>query len=687
MKVTYNWLKDFVEMKIPPKQLAEKLTMAGLEVTSLEEKEGDFIFEIEVTSNRPDCLSVIGLAREVAAITGKKLKLPKVSGHQVTLPVRQTGGSSGRQLFSIKIENKKDCPLYTAKIIKDVKVRPSPNWLKQRLGLIGCRSVNNIVDITNYVLFTYGEPLHAFDSDKLSSDTIVVRRGKKDEKITTIDGEEKTLNPDILVIADREKAVAIAGIMGGKDTEVTESTKNILLEGAAFNPIIIRRGRQKLGIQTESSYRFERGIDLESVEFASGQATKHIREIAGGRFALAKGSLLPKRKKKTINLSLTDVKKILGVNIPVSKIKTILINLGFKLRTKKENNFTVEIPSFRCDVNLEIDLIEEIARIFGYEKIPKTLPKVSLQITANGIEDLVSLTKNILAGLGLNEVITYSLIEGDLLQDLGMKETPPTIEILNPLSKEQEILRPRIIPGLVGCVANNLNQKQAYVNIFEIAKVFSVAAESLKEELVLAIALCGVKSLLLEQGLIKEEVGLLHLKGIFEVLFERLGIKDYKFNSKDNPSQILIYVNKEKIGIMKIFSRNRLEKLDIKNKDVLVVEVSLDKLFSYANLSKKFAALPIYPAMSRDISFILREGIAIDEVLKSMREKGSPLLREVKIVDYYKGKQIPSGYRSLTVSCLYRLDERTLTEAEINPVHSLVTFVLADKFSAQIRKT
>lgn len=281
--------------------------------------------------------------------------------------------------------------------------------------------------------------------------------------------------------------------------------------------------------------------------------------------------------------------------------------------------------------------------------------------------------------------------EGDARRALNALEvgapTPPTIEILNPLSKEQEILRPRIIPGLVGCVANNLNQKQAYVNIFEIAKVFSVAAESLKEELVLAIALCGVKSLLLEQGLIKEEVGLLHLKGIFEVLFERLGIKDYKFNSKDNPSQILIYVNKEKIGIMKIFSRNRLEKLDIKNKDVLVVEVSLDKLFSYANLSKKFAALPIYPAMSRDISFILREGIAIDEVLKSMREKGSPLLREVKIVDYYKGKQIPSGYRSLTVSCLYRLDERTLTEAEINPVHSLVTFVLADKFSAQIRKT
>ena len=246
MKVTYNWLKDFVEIKLSPKALAEKLTMAGLEVTAQEECAQDYVFEIEVTPNRPDCLSMIGIAREVAAVTGKKLKLPQSRS-------RQVDKSKGQPRFAIKIEDKKDCPLYSAKIIRGVKVGPSPDWLKKRLELIGCRSVNNIVDITNYILFTFGEPLHAFDLDKLSKDTISIRRAKSNEKITTIDGQLRVLKPDLLVIADEKNPVAMAGIMGGRDTEVSLSTKNILLEAAVFNPVTIRRGRQALGLASESA--------------------------------------------------------------------------------------------------------------------------------------------------------------------------------------------------------------------------------------------------------------------------------------------------------------------------------------------------------------------------------------------------------------------------------------------------
>jgi len=727
MKVTYNWLKDFVEIKISPKALADKLTMAGLEVTSLEKEAGDFIFEIEVTSNRPDCLSVLGIAREVAAITGKKCRAYSVERRaysQKLSAIRYPLNAKNSYPLSIRTEDRKDCPLYTAKIIKGLKVGPSPSWLKKRLELIGCRSANNIVDITNYILFEQGEPLHAFDLDKLKGNSIFVRRAKPGEKITTIDAEQRMLNPDILVIADEERPVAVAGVMGSKDTEVTEATKNILLEAAVFNPIIVRRGRRNLGIQSESSYRFERGVNLEIVDNASWQAAELIQESAGGSCVFAKSSGATKTKRKSIVLELSSANKTLGINIPASKIKKILNSLEFKTKIKTKNHFAVEIPAHRPDVTSEIDLIEEIARIYGYENVPQTLPTVEPQVSVGEPRDLVSLIKNILVGLGLNEVITYSLMDKDLLRDFRMYQGSQVIEILNPLSKEQEILRPGLIPSLAACVAYNLNQKQDYINIFEVAKVFSQSKASTQEELRLGIALCGIKSLLLQQGLIKDPVGLLHLKGISGVLFARLGIRDYAFKAEDNGSIISVYAGGEKIGLMAKLEKSVLDKLDIKNKDVFALELSLDRLLFFmvqesikhfpiplplrkslkviadhayggsrqrregdflVNLNKKFSHLPIYPGISRDISLILKEEISVGDILKAIKEEGQPLLKQAAVVDYYKGKQIPPGFKGLTLSCFYRSDERTLTEAEINPVHSLICKILAERFGAQIR--
>jgi len=677
MKVTYRWLKDFVEIKISPPALAEKLTMAGLEVTALERQDNDFVFDIEVTSNRPDCLSVIGVAREVAAITGKRLKLPQTASHK--LPAKNP------QPCVIRIEDKKDCPLYTAKIIRQVKVGPSPEWLKKRLALVGCRSVNSIVDITNYILFAWGQPLHAFDLDKLTEGTIIVRRARENEQILTIDGEIRKLNKHILLIADSNSPIGIAGIMGGKNTEVSEKTKNILLEAAVFNPIIIRRGRQALGLTTESAYRFERGVDVETLESAAWQAVELIHQATSGKCVLAKSSGLPKREKKKISLAVSYVHKILGVNIASSKVKGILNNLGFKVRAKTKNNLSVEIPSYRPDISLEIDLIEEVARIFGYAYIPKTLPSLIPQITPIDTRGLVSLIKNTLVGLGLNETITYSLIDRDLLKEFPVKQDSSVTEILNPLSKEQEVLRPALAPSLARCVAYNLNQKQDYINIFEIAKVFSGASPQSQEELFLGIALCGIKScFVFEQGLVKETLGMLHLKGILEALFERLGIKDYHFAAITN-AEVAVYIQKETIGVIARLEKNILDQLDIKNKEVWTTEVSLKRLFSCADLKKRFARLPVYPGISRDISFILKEGILLEDILQAIREQARPLLKKVKLIDYYQGKQIPSGFKGLTVSCFYRSDERTLTEAEINPIHALVAGILAERFQAQIR--
>jgi len=672
MKITYNWLKEFVEIKIPAKELADKLTMAGLEVVSFKEMEGDFIFEIEITPNRPDWLSVLGVAREVTAITNSKLK-----NQNLKPKVKTTKGN-----FRIEIEDKKDSSLYTARIIKDVKVGASADWLRKRLELVGCRSVNNVVDITNYVLFELGEPMHAFDLDKLSGETIIIRRAKAGEKIVTIDEEERNLSSNVLVIADKDKVAAIAGVMGGKTTEVGLATRNILLEAAVFDPVTVRHGRQALGLQSEASYRFERGVDLGMVERASLRAAQLIEEYCDGKEVSLSSSTAPKLKELKIDLDAAYLSKVLGVNIALPKIKAILSKLGFKVKQKPKNILNVKTPSFRQDVKTQVDLIEEVARVFGYERIPVSLPAVKPYVTIREKRDLVSSIKNILVGLGLTEVITYSLMDKPTLNSLNLKFTNP-VEIMNPLSLDQEILRPTLLAGLGRAVAFNINQKQDFVSIFEIANIF-IGEEQPKEELTLSVALSGTNSFLLGQGLIKDEAGPLNLKGILETIFIRLGIKDYEFSKAAGPG-IGVRVQNESVGKMSCLNSQALEKLNIKNRNVFVFEVSLDKILPFARPDRKFVPLPKYPGIVRDISFILKEGLSVKEIETALTKKGAPLLNNIRVSDYYRGKQIPAGFRGLTLSCLYSSNERTLTEKEIQPIHDLLCEALTLQFGAKMR--
>ena len=691
MKVTYNWLKDFVDIKTAARPLADKLTMAGLEVVSLEEKDGDFVFEIEVTSNRPDWLSVAGIAREIAAITGKKLKQLAVPGLKSS-GTQEPKDSRTREL-KIEIEDKKDCPLYTARIIEGVKVGPSPDWFRKRLELVGCRSVNNIVDITNYILFTYGEPLHAFDLDKLGQGTIIVRRGKKGEKLVTIDGEARELSPEILVIANDNGPVAAAGVMGGKDTEVNYSTQNILLEAALFNPALIRRSRQALKLQSESAYRFERGVDLEGVESSSSRAVGLIRELSSGRCVLAKSSPRPKRQAKSVVFDTENVERVLGSGISPARIKQILSALGFEVKIKTEvkakkkakakNKFSVRVPSYRQDVLQGIDLIEELARIHGYENIPTDLPALKPDLTFCRMRDFVSSVKSMLLGLGLSEAITYSLIPRDLLNSFDLESGAGPVEIMNPLSREQEILRTNIFPSLCVSVAVNLNRKQEHVGLFEVAKRFTKGADSPKEELALSVAVCGAKRHLYEQGLVKEEAGFLSLKGVLEALFERLGIRDYSISVEGGA--FAVYACNERLGFIARLPQAGLDRLGIKNKDVFVLEILLEKLFSLTRQERRLEPLPKYPGISRDISLLILESVPAQDILRAIRENSGPALRESRIVDYYKGKQIPPGMRAMTISCFYRLDERTLTEEEIGPAHKSVCELLTGRFGARIR--
>jgi phenylalanyl-tRNA synthetase beta chain len=352
------------------------------------------------------------------------------------------------------------------------------------------------------------------------------------------------------------------------------------------------------------------------------------------------------------------------------------------LKPKGKNNLLVSVPAHRQDVKIEADLIEEMARIYGYERIPASIPKVSPDFTIAGRGSLVSLTKNILAGLGLNEVITYSLMERGLAKEFVAEP----LGILNPLSSQQDVLRPTLIPGLLKCTAANLNQKQPFINIFEIADIFTGAVENPKEELSLGIAISGVKNTLVaDYGAVKEEAGFLHLKGVLETLFSRLGIKNYSFVAGASASGFSVCIGKDLVAKLNKVAAATLDNFNVKNKNVFTAEVALERLLPLVKLEKKFSALPLYPAIVRDISFILKENIRVDDILRAVRERGGSLLEEARIVDYYKGSQIPAGFRGLTVSCIYRSQERTLTEAEINPVHSLVMAVLKDRFAAELR--
>lgn len=676
MKVTYSWLKDFLDLKIPPQELAEKLTMAGLEVVSLEKIAEDSVLEIEITSNRPDWLSVIGIAREVSAICNLKIKTPKIKETKIK--------TKDRLPLKIAVSIKADCPFYSGRVICDVKVGPSPEWLKKRLESLGCRSVNNIVDITNYILFETGQPLHAFDLDTLNQQEINVRRAQANEKITTIDGQQKTLIPEVLVIADKNKPVAIAGIMGGKETEVTFKTRNILLESAVFNPLLVRRAKQKLGLQSESAYRFERGVDFETAKSASIAAQELILKLAGGRPCVYKSAGMLKSTNPVINLDLVYVNKVLGLTIPVPKIKQILGGLGLKVKTKTKNILRVKIPGFRQDLKLPIDLVEEIARIYGYAKIPQTIPAIRPEQKITDQRDITGGIKNILSSLGLYEVITYSLVDRNLLTKSGFGTDKNLIEILNPLSREQEVLRPTLLPSLIRCIAHNLDQQQENIKIFETAGVFSGQANSTQEEPCLGIALCGINSFLMEQGLVKNEVTLLHLKGILEAMFNRLGVRGFDFLRQDE-HKIKIVIGQEEAGFMLDLSRQVLSDFDIKNRRVVLAELNLKKLFSHINLGKKFVSIPKFPAITRDISFVIKNDVAVKDLLSAIEEKGAPLLAQVKVADYYQGKQIPQGSKGLTLSCIYRLDERTLTEEEITPLHNSICSLLKERFDVKFR--
>lgn len=682
MKLSYNWLKEYISCKLSPKDLAERLTMAGLEIKSVDQKSGDFIFEAEITSNRPDWLSVYGAAREIQAITGSKLKPIKVK-----LPKE-----SGSLKPSITIEDKKGCLRYVGRIIDGAQVSLSPKWLIERIESAGVRPVNNIVDITNFCIMESGQPLHAFDHDKLEGGKIIVRKAHKGEEIITIDGVKRKLDETILVIADAKKPVAIAGVMGGKDTEVTFSTKRILLESAYFDPPTIRMAAKKLGVSTESSYRFERGVDLGGVLSASNRAAALICDLAKAKAiskALDAGTSAVKQIKITLRISKAN--KILGMEIPTSKCVSILKGLGLKVKQKGKDSLEVLVPSFRGDLKEAIDLVEEIARIYGYDKVPETLTKISVwgkgtqRSAERTIEDTIRET---IVGFGLDEVISHALIsKGNRINKIINIRDDKLPKVQNPLSSESEALRPSALCGMMDVLAHNINRKISDIRIFELGKSYFCKDDGVPSEKdVLAIALCGMKA---KDWRNKTALDIFDLKGIVEALFERLGISGYEFEAKASPllapsASSSIKVDGRDIGILGKLNKAVLDGYDIKV-PIFVSELDLKPIYAHAKLEHKFTEIPRYPSMIRDISLIVDDKVSNGEITGLIKETCGALAISVKPFDLYRGEQIPKGSKSILYSVEYRASDRTLTDEEVNVLDKKVREVLAGRFNAKIR--
>src|SRR3972149_1843200 len=672
----------------------------------------DVVIEIGVTPNRPDCLSVIGIAREVAAILETKVKYPYYGVLEK--------GEDIESLAAVEVLDVDGCPRYSCRLITDVKIAPSPDWLKTRLQASGIRSINNVVDVTNFILLELGQPLHAFDHNLLDGRKIIVRSAKNGELIETIDGIKRTLTNEDLVICDARKPIALAGVMGGANTEISEKTREILLESAYFNPGRVRRSSKRTNLKSESSYRFERGVDPNGVVKALDRASELIRKVAKGKVAKGKIDIYPSPiMPKEVEISTRRINSILGTDIKTEKIKEIAERLEIQALTVKDGEISLCVPTFRVDLMREIDLIEEVARHYGYNGIPLTLPVVPMKTENSRREkNLEDKLKGILTSFGFLEVVNYSFDDPGLLSLYNDNEQ---LKILNPLTKESSVMRTNLIVGILRNVSLNLNHQVQDIRIFEIGKVYfpvvslpnppkgngssALTTGGLPKEITkISGAATGKRQLELWD---KEEFDFFDMKGILERVLEVFSISQYvRFadstirhahgSLEDDASEIRflhpgksarVLAEGEELGFFGELHPEFQEKLGLP-KSVYIFEIDLEKLISLEKtVEKKFASLPKFPSVRRDIALVVDDNISLGEILNEIRKVKSHLIEDLRVFDVFKGGHVSQGKKSIAVSMILRASDKTLTNEEANEVQAMAISGLQKAIGAELRKT
>ena len=686
MNISYNWLKDLIEVNLPPQELAQKLTDAGLAVESIHPFGDDFVFDIDLTSNRPDCLSHLGVAREIQTITNDELRITNYED--------QKPKTEDQSL--VTIQDSDLCHRFTARIIRNVKIAPSPDWLVKRLEAVGERSINNVADITNYVMLEFGNPMHAFDFDKLTGNRIVVRRAKSGESIKTLDEVERRLDETMLAICDAEKPVAVAGVMGGFDSGITEETTDVLLEVAYFKRESIRQTSRKLKLSTEASHRFERGVDIENLIRASNRATELICELASGEAGEFVDVYPTKLEPNEIGSRDIEksVNRLTGLEVGKQEISRILSALG--IREKAEGIYVS--PSWRHDIAIEEDLVEEVARIYGYDKIAEELPPASSSGGYQPTEMRKKVLRQTLAGLGFDEAISYSFIDTkfdnrfELVPSLLDENSDEKFVTLQQSVIEGAVrMRPSLLSGLLDAVRTNFNHQRRNLRLFEIGKVF--AAKSGEDNLpiekeIFSLALTGGE-VWQKKAVPTRELDFYDLKGSLESALEAVGFSDAEISAADvkhlqKGKSALISVGGKAIGFLGQLSDEIAAGYKFRQ-PVFVAEIDLQAALQENPKPAVYRPLPIYPSVVRDVSLLVKRSTSFDEIRRAIANQSHELCRSVEFVDVYEGKGVAGDERSLTIRLEYRSDERTLLEEEVDAVHNEILKNLEERTGAKLR--
>jgi len=655
----------------------------------------DVIYDLEVTPNRPDLNSVIGIAREIAALTDNPLRVPSCNG-AVSAPAAATDRRyNASDVVTVRIEDSEICPRYTARVIKGVKIGPSPAWLRDTLEKVGIRSISNVVDVTNYVMLEIGQPLHAFDYHLIAKGvdgkpTIVVRRAAAGEKFKTLDNQERTLTNEMLLIADETKGIALAGVMGGANTEINSSTVNVLIESAYFAPVNIRRTSKLLGLRSESSYRFERGADVGICDWASQRAAQLILETAGGQLADGVVDVQPTTKaERQITLHIAKSKDLLGIGISHADQVSYLNKLGLKTVAQQPGECTFAIPSWRVDLKREVDLIEEVGRLYGIEKISATPPRGAIGANAfDSVYDQIGEARRILAGLGLNEAQGQTLISS---AEFGVRNSE-SVMLANPLSSDMDVLRPSLLPGLIHSLRHNVSRKNYDVALFEVGRVFTNVNGQTKETRSMAIAITGQRAVPFWSGDERDaKFGSFDLKGMVEEFLEQFGVRGVTFMRRAETavmyleSAAITLGGKLPLGEMGQLSPALAKKYDLRDA-VFLAELNLDQLLARRNQAKSFKPLPQFPSVRRDVALLVPEATTHEAVLQTVKKAKAVNLENVELFDLFRGKHVPEGQKSLAYAFIYRSTEKTLTDAEVNAAHQKIVEAFKKSLGATVRE-
>jgi len=657
----------------------------------------DTVFVFDLTPNYAHALSIIGVAREVSALSGVSLKTPSVD-------IDEKGKDINSLVSSVEIKAQEFCQRYSGRLITGVTVQPSPLWMQQRLRAVGIRPINNIVDITNYILILFGQPLHAFDFDKISGGRIEVRRAGEGESLVTLDGEKRRLNTDMLVIADSKNPIGLAGVMGGLETEVTESTERIFLESANFNMVNIRRTAKALGISSEASHRFERGVDITGTVRALDASCELMRNHAGGIISEGLVDIYTQPlKPRKISICSESVNDLLGSDLDLDDISRILFGFEFNLSPgKTDKELIVTIPAFRNDIEQEADIIEEIARGFGYDKIKVTLPDtISVSGEVSDDEQYRRKLRDILTGAGLNEIISYSFINPDNFDRLNLESDDSrrnAMVLKNPLSSEMEIMRTSLIPCLLEAAAFNVRRDIDELAFFELSRVFLPAEKegsakknkkSLNrpdEELRIGALINSNK----EEGCFGTADAFYRLKGIVEEIGNRLHLSGkLTFSAEErkpfHPQRTaVIYIDGEEVGVLGELHPEVQKEYQLKDRAALF-ELKYAPFYNKGQLLANYSSLPRFPAVKRDIAALVPTKHSSKEIVNIMKEAGGEILEKVDFFDLYEGEQIPEDHRSLAYSLIYRAHDRTLTDDEVDKVQEKIITRLNKELNARVR--